>query len=440
MKTFFAKYNRDRLPEFQIVTMIKENEDNCVFVRKESLTSEAIRHIEKTHKNAHRFAETYASIGVQVPDHHLDETGLSIDYVDAVSLEKLLLEALHNNDFEKFRGYINNYLSLLDKMVTTKNAVFEPSAEYIGIFGEMPSDKKYDLIKLANIDLIFGNIFVKENSYIIIDCEWVFDFEIPKEYIIWRALSQFSDSFLDKDIYLKFKNYISTLYDKKDFIPVENSFFCHVFGKDNTYIISNRTLKKVNDLRKDFRTDTVLYYGSDGSFTAGKYVFSPICVRTNQITEVSFDFPQGQKLLRWDLIPSRLFRAKILDIRFYDILNEQIEFTSPQIINNGCLIDDYVIFINADPCFIFSAPENACKLIIRCRLEIIRGSLVHHYTAMALQSKDRIIHQKDNLLQSKDRIIHQKDNLLQNLKRSKSYKIGRWITFPLRFIMKRILK
>ena len=154
MKTFFAKYNRDRLPEFQIVTMIKENEDNCVFVRKESLTSEAIRHIEKTHKNAHRFAETYASIGVQVPDHHLDETGLSIDYVDAVSLEKLLLEALHNNDFEKFRGYINNYLSLLDKMVTTKNAVFEPSAEYIGIFGEMPSDKKYDLIKLANIDLI----------------------------------------------------------------------------------------------------------------------------------------------------------------------------------------------------------------------------------------------------------------------------------------------
>jgi len=426
MKTVFAKYNRDRLPEFQIVTMIKETEDNNVFVRKEPLTSESIRHIEKTFKNADRFAETYASIGVKVPEQHLDETGLSIDYVEAVSLEKLLLESLHKNNFENFRDYIADYLSLLDKMVSKKNAVFTPSDAYLEIFGDMPVDKKYDLIRFANIDLIFGNIFVKENSYVVIDCEWIFDFEIPKDYIIWRALSQFSDNFLDKDIYQKYKNYISTLYDKNEFFPVDNRFLCYVFGKDNTYIISYRTLKEVNDLRKDFRTDTVLYYGSDGSFTAGKYVFSPICVRTNQITEVSFDFPQGQKLLRWDLIPSRLFRAKILDIMFYDKLNEQIEFPSLQIINNGCLLDDYVIFINSDPCFIFNAPENACKVIIRCSLDIISGSLAYKYAGIVLNGKDDL--------------IRQKEIQLQNFKRSKSYKIGRWVTFPLRFIMKRILK
>jgi hypothetical protein len=78
-------------------------------------------------------------------------------------------------------------------MVSRKNVEFIPSKEFEAIFGKWKISENQDIIKVANVDLIFGNIFVNEkDEFSLIDYEWVFDFAIPKNYVIWRSLSLFA--------------------------------------------------------------------------------------------------------------------------------------------------------------------------------------------------------------------------------------------------------
>ena len=53
----------------------------------------------------------------------------------------------------------------------------------------MDIDEPQDLIELANIDMIFSNLFVADNDSITqIDYEWVFDCPVPKTIFLWRAI------------------------------------------------------------------------------------------------------------------------------------------------------------------------------------------------------------------------------------------------------------
>lgn len=186
MKTIFAKYNRGRLPAYQIVTKIIQNDDDTVCVRKEPLCDEAKPHIQKLLDNYEKLKQFSQ---VRVVSCRQEGDGAVFEQAQGVSLESILVQAVLGNDKATFDKYLQKYLDFVDGFVAQCGVVFEPSEAFIEVFGEWTDTEPQDIVKCANVDLIFSNIFVDENDdFTLIDYEWVFDFAVPKKIIVWRAL------------------------------------------------------------------------------------------------------------------------------------------------------------------------------------------------------------------------------------------------------------
>ncbi len=107
-----------------------------------------------------------------------------------------------------------NLNGLWEKIAVLRDSVYgdaEPKlcsqlAEFKKVFGPQPVCKPLHWKSGLNIDLNADNIFSGDLHWIVIDNEWVFPFEIPGEFVIWRMLVQlraeapFSSMLSDDDV------------------------------------------------------------------------------------------------------------------------------------------------------------------------------------------------------------------------------------------------
>jgi uncharacterized coiled-coil protein SlyX len=286
MKTIFAKYNSERVPKYQIVTKIVEDKDQKRYALKEPMCEEAKEHIETIYQN-YKLLKSVYDINLVKPTKV--KSGVQFELAEGRSLENILLTAISQNDDQKFQKYIDKFLAFVDGMVYKRDVVFKPSQEFEDVFGSWDIDEPQDIIKVANIDMIFSNIFIDErDEFRLIDYEWVFDFEVPKSYVVWRSLAIFSiyhtvniakyynqiiqvdnDFFLEKDIRFgdfvhgKVKQYFLTPKVGKDiyFIDLEKKestvsldYFIQLFIEDKDGISEENSLKlaikQTNDIQR----------------------------------------------------------------------------------------------------------------------------------------------------------------------------------------------
>lgn len=62
--------------------------------------------------------------------------------------------------------------------------------EFCEVFGKYPGRTDYECVCPANVDLICSNIFMGESQNQIIDYEWMFDFPVPVNFIMWRLIHE----------------------------------------------------------------------------------------------------------------------------------------------------------------------------------------------------------------------------------------------------------
>lgn len=67
-------------------------------------------------------------------------------------------------------------------------------ARFREVFGPRELTGDAACICPANIDLILDNIFEIDGKCQVIDCEWIFDFPIPKRFLLWRAVNELYSS------------------------------------------------------------------------------------------------------------------------------------------------------------------------------------------------------------------------------------------------------
>lgn len=240
MKTIFAKYNSERLPKYQIVTKIVVDDNGQKYAMKEALCNEANAHIEDIYNNYELLKNSY-NLNLVKPTKI--DNGLMFEMAQGISLENILLGAIAQNDKEKLTKYITKFLDFVDGMVTKRSVVFEPCEEFTTIFGEWENSEPQDIIKVANIDLIFGNIFVDEDeNFTLIDYEWVFDFEVPKSYILWRSLAIFSlFNSIDLSILIE-----KTEKNNDKLVKYDEAFESFVCGIEKKYFLTQRVKKHVD--------------------------------------------------------------------------------------------------------------------------------------------------------------------------------------------------
>jgi len=158
----YARYSNDRVDEYKIVTeLIEENGEKLVVKR--ALTPEGRAHLHAMRENSELLADRYGSGELKICPSKLVDEGNAIifPYVDGRPLSELMDERLENDDLNGFEELFDEYLKRIS-------------------YGE---DKP-----IADLDLVFSNILVKDDEWTVVDYEWVERKQVRTSQLAFRAV------------------------------------------------------------------------------------------------------------------------------------------------------------------------------------------------------------------------------------------------------------
>ncbi|WP_060825347.1 rhamnan synthesis F family protein [Sulfurospirillum cavolei] len=295
MKTIFIKQNSNRLPQYQTMTTIVEDDSGRRYAIKEPLHEDAKKHIDNIFFN-YKLLKNQFNINLVKPTKKSNQ--IQFEMAQGQLMEKLMSMALEERNPTLFESYIQKFVSYVDQFVTKRNVEFQPCNQFKTVFGEWTISEPQDLLECANIDMIFGNLFIFDNKFTLIDYEWVFEFSIPKSFIIWRAIFVFS-------IYHNIESFINNLKPffkhHEDFLKLDHSFNAYVYGKKKKYLLSD-SVKKATILLP-FNKDSVnfsslfiqLFFqmNEDATFNEKNSIRLPIS-KDNEFQEFVFELSDIQ--------------------------------------------------------------------------------------------------------------------------------------------------
>lgn len=196
-RTIYSKYSNERAENFRIRTDIATDESGEKKVYKYALTREAEAHVGHIGEAYQRLTAAYDGSGISfcpAKTQHLDGNGCrSVSpFLTGVALQDVLERMLDGGDIDGIRRLLRVYVTRIKESGGSRPFVLTP--EFARVFGEAVPDGVYDSADVSDIDMIFSNIFVKDEpealtgAWTVIDYEWTFDFPVPKTFVIYRAI------------------------------------------------------------------------------------------------------------------------------------------------------------------------------------------------------------------------------------------------------------
>lgn len=132
---------------------------------------------------------------------------LQYPYVEGDSLEVRVLHKLHDID-----GLIMEFQEILKTYFETSSAYmsdFVMTDRFREVFGDQEMKMQEKSLQVTNIDMLLQNLIVRPDKVVCIDYEWIFDFPIPFEFVIYRCAEIF---------YRKYQMYIMHRYSMREFL------------------------------------------------------------------------------------------------------------------------------------------------------------------------------------------------------------------------------
>jgi len=265
MKILYIKNNSERAKEFQLRTVIYED-NGQKYVKKEALCKEAVPHLKRMKESYKTLTESIVNPKIKLAKIIAeDEQSLTFEYIDGVSLEKKLLSASERGE-DRVQEVITAYVSLVK--TAFKTIQFESQSmvtqEHKRLFGDLDFSKidgELCFEKVTNLDLIFSNIIYTADDIYLIDYEWTYDISLPLSYVIHRTMMSedaipqtIKDEYATEGLlYLKMERHLINenimkngfYFYRKNYIKVNYSVLHHLQEKDN-YI--NRLSQRINTL------------------------------------------------------------------------------------------------------------------------------------------------------------------------------------------------
>ncbi|AZH31408.1 hypothetical protein [Paenibacillus sp. M-152] len=250
MKIIYTKYNRNRLPRFQLKTSILTDNTEINYVQKEALTTDSKAHIKQIYDNYVFMSERYPHINTAEASLK-DDSAITFEFAPGKSLDEHMLDAISKKNIPDLLRYIRDYIDYLKTFDITYQEIFKPTELFIDIFGFEPNFSDVVCMAEANIDLTFDNVFFDGSVFTVIDYEWIIHTSIPLNFIIYRSLSrlfwkygEYLNSFLKlDDLFEEFQINEITQYQK-----MEMAFQEYVLGKNRFYNIGDQYTKKIETL------------------------------------------------------------------------------------------------------------------------------------------------------------------------------------------------
>ena len=362
-KLIFSKYSDSRDNEYKIRTSILIDKRGNKKVEKIPLNKKSINHIEKIYNNYAILKSQYEN-----SDFHLEtcrklDNKIEFDYIEGKTFVEILNEEFDKNGLEAVIERIKELKEKLYKL--SNNERFEISEEFKKIFGSVKLDENKKCIKPANIDFIGTNLIYSNGKFHIIDYEWVFNFYIPIDYIVYRTIFYYQD----ENVY---KNKIN--------------------------------LRKILEKLEISVQEEEKYYKMELQFD--KYVRSKEYILEKLYTR----FKMRKISIEKTLLKIENYRAMVTDKdRHIGNLDKIIEDKEVEITNLDKIVLDKDRHI-----------DNLDKMIVDKDRHIDNLDKI-------IVDKDRHIDNLDKVLESKDKSINGLNERLENILNSKGYKFIRFV-------------
>jgi O-antigen biosynthesis protein len=253
MKVIYSRFNKERLPQYQTSTTIYSDEFGRRYVQKRALTEEALVHIRNIHENCGKLRLFMND--VEIAQSNLDGDAVSFEYISSSTYESLLFKELKDNNKEKLYSYFNYYKLMLLQQPLNFVETFIADHHFSKVFGDDISLSLSNVMchRIANVDLTFDNITFENGQFTIYDYEWVFEMDVPVDFVLFRSINEFYTKHADYLKHVSSKNDILRFLGiNPDHLPIfekmEEGFQRYVFGTAGEYRNTEKVLKQILNL------------------------------------------------------------------------------------------------------------------------------------------------------------------------------------------------
>lgn len=179
----YAKLNNYRKDRYCIATIILEEKGQYI-AKKIPLHEYAKEHIKRTYKNNEKMKrQGFKTLGT-----YLVNEELHCSYINSENMDMEFERYLDIKDKVQIKNQLTNIYLWLKSKAENKYNIYSP--QFVECFGRSMIDGDFLCLNPCNIDLTLDNLIWDNNEYVVIDLEWVFDFWIPVQFVMWRLLNE----------------------------------------------------------------------------------------------------------------------------------------------------------------------------------------------------------------------------------------------------------
>ena len=183
-RMIYSKFSNDRNPSLSIITEIMKDDEKLT-VRKRAYAPAGQEHIDGLLTKYDKLSDLFAGSFFRANACTLVEDCAYFEYLEGRTLEEMLDDYLLSGDMTGFRKLVDSFVEEVKKIYQPSS--FQISEDFIKVFGEVNLPSDVEASCFINVDLLLSNIIVDDSNWQVIDYEWVFDFLIPINFMIYRT-------------------------------------------------------------------------------------------------------------------------------------------------------------------------------------------------------------------------------------------------------------
>lgn len=401
-KIIFSKFSTERAAFLQIRTDIVKTAEGKKYVLKTPLTKEAKPHIDNLFVIREKLNDLYCDKNVLINRCERINEGIRFDYIEGITFEEkldsYLLNQDYNNIFEMIKDYKEKFL------INSNRVLFQMSEAFQHVFGEVSFHRELDsLATSSNIDLIFSNVIIND-QWNVIDYEWTFDFLIPSNFILYRAICNYIYSsekraeLLQFDLFHKFGIEDDELEQYKN---MDTSFHQYVLKGYTPLNVMYPSFNRLNYHIKEFASDYVpgrvqVFYDSGNGFTEDNSSFIN-CKKTEEEFILNISLEPNVKMVRIDPTDKHcILKLSELCLDEEDVAQEgkDIKFW----INGDLIGENLYLFNTDDPQIVIPEAQNVKQIKMKFRITNINMGLAQHLSDCIREKSDRIIEVEKSII------------------------------------------
>lgn len=350
----YSKFSSERAKQFSIRTHICVNDTGKKYVKKVPSTADGLEYVSAMPRHYECLKQQFEG-SVFVANYCEQKEGfVEFEYIDGVSLDVMLNELIEDDNVLAAEKLIKRYVEEIHNLYD--NADFEMTEQFEDIFGSY-SFPTHTLGSVNyNVDLIFSNIIINKDIWNVLDYEWIFEFPIPTNFVIYRAIFYYflenpnSKDVLGDDIYKKVG---LTEEEIKVYSEMDKAFQCYTKGGRYTLHewMGDNFGNNIISLKDILDSQNVLFqiyfdYGY-GILEELSKVYE--CkLSQDKCVKLCIEIPDGVKKIRIDPTPKRA----IIFINDFNIITDDKTYKAEYYTNGKNLTDSCILF-NVDDAQIY---------------------------------------------------------------------------------------